>query len=100
MNRTFIFIAALCLLLAAVLTAGAVETETKENPYPDMVATKCDKCHSVSWVCRNLGVKDKDAWVKTVQAMRDKGMQMSDQDAEAVADYLARLEPGSSPVCD
>lgn len=65
-----------------------------------VVQKACTKCHSSKRICLNLGVKSSDAWKTTVQNMVKKGAMIPSDSVEEAAMYLAKLDPGSAPICE
>jgi len=83
------------LLVGSVLVACGQDSSQGQK----VATTACVTCHSNLITCTNLD-KDLDYWEKTVQRMVDKGMDITEEEQQAVVDYLSDLEPGSKPVCD
>lgn len=95
MRYHVVAVAITSLLLGSVLIACG-----EGVPQGEKVATgPCVQCHSSLITCSNLD-KDRDYWENTVNRMVKKDMEISDQEQEAVVEYLSGLEPGSSPICD
>ena len=95
MRYHIVAVAIAALLLGSVLIACG-----EDVPQGEKVATgPCVQCHSNLVTCSNLD-QDQSYWENTVNRMVKKGMEISDQEQKAVAEYLSGLEPGSSPVCD
>ena len=88
-------IALATLFLFPVLVACGQGTSQGEK----VANTGCVSCHSHLVTCDNLD-KDRDYWEQTVQRMVDKGMDISEEEQQAVVEYLSGLEPGAKPICD
>jgi len=54
-----------------------------------LVNTVCASCHTLDRVNRKKG--DKDAWTATVDRMKAKGADLTDEQVLLVIDYLARI---------
>lgn len=63
------------------------------------VMTVCAKCHNTQRICKNLGVKDKTAWEKTVDKMILNGAALKEDQKPALVGWLAVQGPGAKPVC-
>lgn len=87
-------IALIVMVSASVLPAGT-EGKTPE----EIVMKACSACHDTGKVCKNLGTKDKEAWLKAVNAMVKKGAAVDAPDIPVVAEYLTGLKADSKPVC-
>ncbi len=73
--------------LAAAFTASAQEP-LPAGPGKELVEKTCSSCHSLDVV---TGAKqNKDGWASTVDDMRTKGAQGTDQDFEVIVNYLAK----------
>lgn len=89
----------LMLLLVAVSSAcsgGAATPPSPDTPSPTtaraldgptLLQQVCTRCHSLARVEREQ--KTFDEWDATVQRMRGKGATLTDQEAQALAEYLA-----------
>jgi hypothetical protein len=101
MKKAFgIFVGLLVITGLIVLVSAPYSSAVSEQKNPaDIVMKACSACHDTGKVCKNLGKKDKDAWLKAVNGMVRKGAAVDQTDIPLVADYLAGLEPGSKPVC-
>jgi len=86
-------------LVVFVLSAWACSGKDQSSLGKEVVMTKCTSCHANLITCQRLG-EDEDYWMSTNKRMMDKGMDMSQEELEAVTAYLAALPPGSAPVCD
>ena len=64
-----------------------------------LVAHYCTLCHDTRRICKNLRVKGKDAWDKTVTMMMFKGAPFDVAQKQIIVDYLYSLPAGSKPVC-
>jgi cytochrome c5 len=86
--------------IAALLMGSVLAACGQDVAQGEKVATgPCVQCHSNLVTCSNLD-KNLSYWENTVNRMVKKGMDISDQEQEAVVEYLSGLEPGSSPICD
>ena len=64
-----------------------------------LAAERCSSCHDTGRICEKLGNRSLDVWQQTVDRMRGNGAQLSDDEAVAVAEYLAAAKPGAKPLC-
>jgi cytochrome c5 len=87
------------MLAVFVFAAWACSGKDQASLGKEIVMTKCTTCHANLITCQRLG-EDEDYWMSTNKRMMDKGMDMTQEELEAVTAYLADLPPGSSPVCD
>jgi hypothetical protein len=101
MKKAFgILIGLLVITSLIVLVSAPCSSAGSEQKDPaDIVMKACSACHDTGKVCKYLGKKDKEAWLKVVNRMVRKGAAVDQADIPLVADYLAGLEPGSKPVC-
>ena len=86
-------------LVGIVFSTWACAGKDQASLGKEIVMTKCTTCHANLITCQRLG-EDEDYWMSTNKRMIDKGMDMTQEELEAVTAYLADLPPGSSPVCD
>ena len=79
------------LLLACIsvsLTAFAQTDPLPDGPGKALVEKTCSSCHSLDLV---TGAKQsKDGWASTVDDMRTKGAQATDQEFDTIVNYLAK----------
>ncbi|MDZ7758744.1 MAG: hypothetical protein U5L00_00585 [Desulfovermiculus sp.] len=92
--RCFLAVIGLCCILG--LYACQKNSQAQGH---DLLTNKCVSCHSNQITCINLG-KDLEYWAKTTTRMVDKGMDMTQEEQEAVNQYLAGLGPGAEAVCE
>ncbi|WP_419785402.1 hypothetical protein [Pseudodesulfovibrio sp.] len=85
---------ALLFVLAGALVVSAGSTEIGAT-----VKTVCSACHPLKPVCRQMGVKDRAAWDKTVKRMVTNGAKLTDAQVEPTVDYLATVKPDQAAVC-
>jgi sulfite dehydrogenase (cytochrome) subunit B len=79
--------------LAVALPAAADEPEINLKPGPglDQVMGNCGGCHSLVYIQTNSPFLNADGWAAEVNKMRKAfGAPISDDDAKAIADYLAK----------
>ncbi len=79
--------------LAVALPAAADEPEINLKPGPglDQVMGNCGGCHSLVYIQMNSPFLNADGWAAEVNKMRKAfGAPISDDDAKAIADYLAK----------
>ncbi len=86
-------------LTVVVFSAWACAGKDQASLGKEVLMTKCTTCHANLITCQRLG-EDEDYWMSTNKRMMDKGMDMTQEELEAVTAYLAELPPGSAPVCD
>lgn len=88
--------------VAAFLVAGTVfpgmtaqPPAEEKDPGAALFKSKCSTCHAVS---RPLGkTKDREGWTTTVERMRSKGCQLTDQEAGAIVDHLVKIRGLTPP---
>jgi len=85
----------LVLIFPAALCACSGQATQKGEK---LLMAKCVSCHSNQITCMNLG-RDQAYWDGTVTRMVDKGMDMTQEEQEAVSAYLAGLKSGAEAVC-
>ena len=85
-------LAALPLVLAAVaigtaMASGQAPASPPSGPGLDLINERCAFCHSTTQV---LGVrKTPDGWAASVQAMIDRGAELTPQEQKIMVEYLA-----------
>ncbi|MCK7515395.1 MAG: hypothetical protein MZV70_73035 [Desulfobacterales bacterium] len=65
---------------------------------PDIAAKACSACHDTGKVCKYLGKKDKEAWLKVVNGMVSKRRGCGPGRHPPRRRLPCRSEPGSKPV--
>jgi sulfite dehydrogenase (cytochrome) subunit B len=88
-----IFAFAIFAALAVVLPAAADEPEINLKPGPglDQVVGNCGGCHSLVYIQMNSPFLNAAGWNAEVTKMiKAFGAPISDSDAKAIADYLAK----------
>jgi hypothetical protein len=99
MQKLFLNVSALLLLVAVVILAQAPDGAAQGPPAPpaagpdavaaNLVTTVCASCHNLDRVRTKVG--DNAAWTTTVTRMREKNTGiLTDQQVPLVADYLTR----------
>jgi mono/diheme cytochrome c family protein len=93
----FLVVIGLVLLgLAAVACGGggevppvpaATEEATGVLNGPDLLEARCTRCHNLDRV--QAAGRTQDGWKETVERMRGKGAQLTDEEAGILVDYLA-----------
>lgn len=99
MKTPFAAILVLAALLAMLSLAVSLPAAPVAGDVGAKVASACSACHDNARVCKNLGIKDKDAWANTVARMVAKGAALDAAQTQAAIDYLAGLAPGTGSVC-
>ncbi|OIO06047.1 MAG: hypothetical protein AUJ49_00390 [Desulfovibrionaceae bacterium CG1_02_65_16] len=93
MKKLVIFaVGSYTLLMAASLVFAQVSAGK-------LAAERCSGCHDTARICGLLGNRSLDVWQQTVERMRGNGAQLSDDEAEAVTEYLAAAKPNAKPLC-
>jgi sulfite dehydrogenase (cytochrome) subunit B len=88
--RTFLF-AVLAALVALPAAADEPLIDLKPGPGLDKVQGNCGACHSLDYIQMNSPFLNADGWTAEVNKMRKAfGAPISDNDAKAIADYLAK----------
>ena len=90
MMRRFVIV-----LLAATFALAAVAQEKpvdlKKAPGREKIESNCSGCHSLDYIPMNSSFLDAAMWNAEVTKMiRAFGAPISDDDAKAIADYLAK----------
>lgn len=92
---------AFTLIAAAHLLAGAAPAATGATPPPgpglDLINERCSFCHTSSSIFARH--KTRTDWAATVQAMADRGADVSPEEMATIVDYLAKnyaAEPASA----
>lgn len=82
-------------LPALALQAGAPSTAAPPpGPGLDLINQRCITCHPVSMIFSQH--KTPDDWAATVQTMADRGAEVSPEETQVIAQYLAKVLPASS----
>jgi cytochrome c5 len=75
-------------LVAGAILAVSAGAAVAAGDGKALFESKCTTCHAAS---RALSAsKDKADWQSTVERMKGKGAQVNDEEAAAIADYLAK----------
>lgn len=53
----------------------------------DLFYSKCSQCHGSELALKQK--RDKKQWLKTIDRMTDRGLEISSKDADAIAAFLA-----------
>jgi mono/diheme cytochrome c family protein len=76
---------------AAAPMAAAPAAATNDAATGALIEQVCSACHDIAMV--QNGNRSAADWADTVQTMRDRGAQLTDDQAKLVVDYLARNFP-------
>ncbi len=88
--RTFV-IAVVAALIAAPAMADEQEIKLKPGPGLDKVEGNCAACHTLAYIPMNSPFLNAAGWNAEVTKMiKAMGAPISDADAKAIADYLAK----------
>ncbi len=85
-------------LLAAVLSVtviagcAAPPPESTTTDGQALVTEQCGRCHPIEQV--NGAKKDRAGWTATVARMRTNGLDVTDEQAAAIVDYLTQRDGG------
>jgi hypothetical protein len=101
MRRIGLRVAVLVLAGLCTRLAAGADTESalrlKDGPGREITANHCALCHSLEYIPANAPALDRAGWQKTVQKMRERfGAPISDEEAQAILDYLGRCYSGKS----
>jgi len=80
----------------ALLVSGCASASTSTSASADgrkLVSQLCGRCHPLDRV--NGAKKDRAGWTATVGRMRSHGLQVDDDQAQAIVDYLTKRDGGS-----
>jgi mono/diheme cytochrome c family protein len=76
------------LALSGIQPCGAVETKADANDAKALFEKKCSACHTFN---KAISKKKTPAeWEKTVKGMIVKGAKITEEEARAITDYLAK----------
>jgi cytochrome c5 len=79
------------LLLAALALADESQVALKDASNKQLVEANCSMCHSLDYIPMNSVFLDRNGWDGSVTKMiKVMGAPISEQDAAAIVDYLAR----------
>src|SRR5262245_35747118 len=79
------------LLLAVPALADESHVALKDSPGKQLVEGNCVMCHSLDYISMNSVFLDRKGWEASVTKMiKVMGAPISEQDAAAIIDYLAR----------
>jgi mono/diheme cytochrome c family protein len=86
-NRILLFV----LLLATPALADESRVALKDGQGKQLVEAHCVMCHSLDYIPMNSVFLDRKGWEASVNKMvKVMGAPISEQDAAAITDYLAR----------
>jgi cytochrome c5 len=81
---------ALMAIAGGGVLAGESDLQLASAPGRDLVSARCLVCHSADYVLMHAGILDRKGWEGSISKMRKvMGAPMSDDDAQAILDYLA-----------
>jgi cytochrome c5 len=105
MSKPAIAVAMVALSLIAMRALAADPPATSATPAApppgpglDLINQRCGFCHSTAQVFTQH--KSADAWAATVQAMADRGAEVSPDEMKVIVDYLSKnypAAPGAAP---
>ncbi len=89
-------------LLILTLTLGSAwgqpASELPMGPGRDLVFTKCQQCHDLSYVLDSAGL-DRAGWEDIVNLMIDMGLELTEEEYGTILNYLSNyLGPNPPPV--
>ncbi len=94
LKKTLTTLAILTFTAAAISAAAGVGQETPFDCGATVLA-KCESCHYKNRVCEQLGRKSVRKWRATIKRMIRHGAIVGKEEAEALAQCLAELKPGT-----
>lgn len=77
------------LLLLATLVLGPGCRPEAQHPGRRVFEVRCSQCHTLDAPLSRR--KDRAAWERTVWAMRQRGAQLTDEEAAEVVGYLTEI---------
>jgi mono/diheme cytochrome c family protein len=90
--RAALSLAASMVAVALLGGCGAAPPASTTTDGQALVAEQCGRCHPVE---RVAGVKkDRAGWTATVARMRTNGLDVTDEQAAAIVDYLTKRDGG------
>ncbi len=81
--RAAVLALALLLLLAACTQPQAPKSKSAKELFEE----KCTQCHSTERIVQHEPLT-REEWRQVVERMRSNGCQLTDEEAERIADYL------------
>lgn len=96
-HRPCLRLAAVCITVCLVVSLTALASA--QDPMEPKVQKACSTCHNLKRVCRNIGVKSREEWTKTVTTMVGKKPVLSGEDVPEAIRYLSSQPAGSPPFC-
>jgi len=94
--RARLSVAMMGMALTATLVSGCGSTVSAGTSATDasaIMSATCSRCHPITRV--NNARHDRAGWTATIGRMRAHGAQLTDQQAQAVVDYLTKRDGGS-----
>ena len=86
-----IYVAAFTVALVALPALAEQEIKLKQAPGLDKVEANCQACHTLAYIPMNSPFLDAAGWNAEVTKMiKAYGAPVDDDDAKAIADYLAK----------
>jgi Asp-tRNA(Asn)/Glu-tRNA(Gln) amidotransferase A subunit family amidase len=96
-SYVFLVVVGLLLLGVAAVACGGGAEEPPAPPPPEetggnlsgeeLLQARCTKCHSLDQV--KTASKTQTEWEATVERMRGKGAELTDQEVDTLSEYLA-----------
>ncbi len=93
--RTSRTVVPMLLAAVAIVAAGCSQPAASTSTSLDgatLVSEQCGRCHPVERV--NGTKKDRQGWTDTVARMRTNGLDVTDEQAAAIVDYLTQRDGG------
>jgi cytochrome c5 len=84
--------AGIAYVLVVLASGCAASTGNSSTDGQALVGRLCNRCHPIDRV--EAANHDRAGWTATVGRMRSHGLQVSDSQAAAIADYLTKLDGG------
>lgn len=91
-TRTMLSVGAAVVGLTLALVGCAQPATSGSTDGQTLVAENCGRCHPVERV--SGAKKDRTAWTATIARMRAHGAELTDEQAQAIVDYLTQRDGG------
>jgi mono/diheme cytochrome c family protein len=90
--RAALLFAAFIVVASLLVGCGAAPPASTTTDGQALVAEQCGRCHAIEQV--NGAKKDRAGWTATVARMRTNGLDVTDEQAAAIVDYLTKRDGG------
>ena len=87
-------------LLSLGLSGVVVAADKEPTACMDLYLKRCDECHYMDRVCKQLGERSASGWEKTINRMvKKRGAEVSEDEQKILVECLAAPAPDMKKEC-